>query len=196
MRTNTRTWTSILAAVAALGVAGSALAQPHRDDRRDDRHDDHRNDRDRHLAPAATPVAVAPPAGAVAVAPPAVGVVAVAPPADPKVAARLHQIEEQRQRDRRVAVKDPKTWNDARPQRATQHRSDIANTWGKAVSTPDAQAELKTHADRMARLDRILDIANQKGDTALAARAQTDIQAEVDRDAQAMQAIRVKAGVP
>jgi hypothetical protein len=46
----------------------------------------------------------------------------------------------------------------------------------------------------MARLNRILDIANQKGDTALAARAQTDIQTEIDRDAQAMQAIAAKAG--
>ncbi|HWZ88767.1 MAG TPA: hypothetical protein VNW92_07950 [Polyangiaceae bacterium] len=103
-------------------------------------------------------------------------------------------MEEKRQRDRQVAVKDPKTWNDGRPQRAGQHRSEIASTWGNAVNTPDAQAELKLHADRMARLNRILDIANQKGDTALAARVQTDIQTETDRDAQAMQAIRAKAG--
>jgi hypothetical protein len=194
MMNTTRTWTSILAAVAALGVAGSALAQPHRDDHRDDRRDDHRNDRDRRAPPPGVPVAVAPAAGTVAEAPPAGGV-AVAPPADPALRARLHQFEEQRQRDRKLAVKDPKVWNDGRPQRAVQRRSEIASTWGSAVNSPEAQAELKTHADRMARLDRILDIANQKSDTALAARAQTDIQTEVDRDARVMQIIRDKAGV-
>jgi hypothetical protein len=129
-------------------------------------------------------VAVAPPAG-----------LAVAPPADPRLAERLHQLEDQRQHQRAVAVKDAKTWNDGRPQRATQHRSEIANTWGNTVTNQDAQAELKLHADRMARLDRIVDIANQKGDTALAARAQTDIQTEINRDAQVMQAIRIRAGV-
>jgi hypothetical protein len=178
MMNTTRTWTSILAAVAALGVAGSALAQPHRDDRHDDRRDDHRNDRRE------PPVAVAPPAGA-----------AVAPPADPALAGRLHQFEEQRQRDRKLAVKDAKAWNDGRAQRALQHRNELASTWGGVVNNPEAQAELKTHADRMARLNRILDIANQKGDTALAARAQTDIQTEVDRDARILQAIRIRAGV-
>jgi hypothetical protein len=191
MRTNTHSWTSILATIAALGVAGTALAQPHRDDhrddRRDDRRDDHRNDRDHH-APlgAATPVAVAPPA---------LGAVAVAPPADPRLAERVHQLEAQRQRERAVAVKDAKTWNDGRPQRATHHRSEIANTWGNAVANQDAQNELKLHADRMARLDRIVDIANQKGDTALAARAETDIQTEINRDAQVMQAIQARVGV-
>ena len=139
-------------------------------------------------------MAVAPPAGTVAVAPPAAGAVAVAPPADPSLAEHLHQIEQQRQRDRKVAVKDSKTWNDGRPQRAVQRRNEIASTWGNTVNTPEAQAELKTHADHMARLNRILDIANQKGDTALAARVQTDIQTEVDHDAQVMQAIRAKAG--
>jgi hypothetical protein len=185
MMNTTRTWTSILAAVAALGVAGSALAQPHRDDHRDDR----RDDRDRRGPPPGAPVA-----RTVAEAPPAGGV-AVAPPADPALRARLHQLEEQRQRDRKLAVKDPKIWNDGRPQRASQRRNEIASTWGNAVNTPEAQAELKTHADRMARLNRILDIANQKADAALAARAQTDIQTEVDRDARVMQIIRDKAGV-
>jgi hypothetical protein len=192
MMNTTRTWTSILAAVAALGVAGSALAQPHRDDHRDDRHDDHRDDRDRRAPPGA-PVARA--TGAAVVEAPPAGGVAVAPPADPALRTRLHQFEDQRQRDRKLAAKDPKVWNDGRPQRASQHRSEIATTWGTAVNSPEAQAELKTHADRMARLDRILDIANQKGDTTLATRAQTDIQTEVDRDARVMQAIRIKAGV-
>jgi hypothetical protein len=197
----TRTSTSILAVIAALGVAGSALAQPHRDEHKDERgngRDEHANERDKHVpavaAPGAGTVAEAPPAaGGVATAPPAGGV-AVAPPVDAKLTERLHKMEEKRQRDRQVAVKDPKTWNDGRPQRATEHKSEIANAWGKTVSAPDAQSELKKHAERMARLNRILDIANDKGNTALAARVQTAIQTETDRDAQAMQAISAKAG--
>ena len=185
MRTSIHTWTSILAAVAAVALAGSAVAQPHRDDHRDDRRDD-RHDDHRPAAPGAV-VAVAPPAGGV--------VVAVAPPADPHLSEHLRQVEEQRQRDRKAAIKDQKAWEASRNQRAVQRRNEIASTWGNSVSNADAQAELKAHADRMARLDRILDIANQKGDSALASRCQTDIQKEIDRDARIMQAIRVKEGI-
>jgi hypothetical protein len=180
MKTSTRTWTSILAAVAALGVAGSAVAQPHRDDRRDDHRDDHRG----------PPGAVAPPAEA----PPARGVVE-APPADPRIAQRVHEVEEQRQRDRKLAIKDVKNWNDGRPKRALTHRGEIATTWGNLVTRPEAQAELKTHADRMARLNRILDIANQKGDATLADRCQRDIQNEINHDARILQGIRDKGGM-
>jgi hypothetical protein len=172
MRTSTRTWTTILAAVASLSLSGLALAQPH-DDHRDDRRDDHHDNRP------------APPAGVAPV---------VAPPADPKIAEHLHQLEEQRQRDRKAAVKDVKAWNESRVKRAADHRNEIASTWGNLVSNPQALAELKTHADRMARLNRILDIANQKADNALASRCQGDIQREVDRDAREMQEIRMHGG--
>jgi hypothetical protein len=43
----------------------------------------------------------------------------------------------------------------------------------------------------MARLNRILDVENQKGDTALASRCQNDINREVARDARVMQQIRM-----
>jgi hypothetical protein len=171
MRTSTRTWTTILAAVAALSLTGSALAQPH-DDHKDDRRDDHHDNRP------------APPAG----------VVVAPPPADPKIAEHLHQVEEQRQRDRKVAVKDVKSWNDTRVKRAADHRNEIAGTWGNLVSNPQAIAELRTHADRMARLNRILDLATQKADNALASRCQGDIQREVDRDARELQEIRAHGG--
>ncbi len=179
MRTSIQTWTSILAAVAAVALAGTAVAQPHRDDRHDDHHDDHR--------PGERPVVVAPPPGGV--------VVAVAPPNDPHLAERLHQAEEQRQRDRKLAVRDQKAWDASREQRAIARRNEIASTWGNSVSNADAQAELKAHANRMARLNRILDIANQKGDASLAGRCQTDIQKEIDRDARILQAIRVREGI-
>ena len=157
----------------------AALAQPHRDDPRDEHHADPRaaDPRDEHRA---DPHAPAPPAGEAA---------------DPKIAERVHQLEEQRQRDRKAAVKDVKAWNAGRTQRALQHRNEIASTWGNIVTNPEAEAELKTHADRMARLNRILDLANQKADNALASRCQGDIQFEVDRDARILQAIRARGGV-
>ncbi|HEX3774724.1 MAG TPA: hypothetical protein VHV51_09690 [Polyangiaceae bacterium] len=120
---------------------------------------------------------------------------AVAPPADPRLAERLHQAEEQRQKERMAAVKDAKAWNEGRNARAIARRDEIAKTWGNAVSSTEAQAELRTHADRMARLDRILDIANQKADNALAARCRADIQFEIDRDLHAMEELRAKEGM-
>jgi hypothetical protein len=211
MKTSTRTWTSILAVVAALGVTGSAQAQPHRDEHANPGKD-HRDDRDHHLPGAPSAAAgrsaeapghgaeapgrgaeAAPSAGTEGAGPSAAGAL---PPAEAKLAERLHRAEEKRQQERKLALKDPKGWNEGRAQRAVQHKNEIANAWGKAVSTPDAQTELKKHAERMARLNRILDIANEKNNTQLATRVQTDIQAEIDRDAQVMQAIRSKAGTP
>src|SRR5258708_670436 len=205
MKTSTRTWTSILAVVAALGVTGSVQAQPHGDERKDEHANpgkDHRDDRDHHLpgAPSAAAghgaaAAAAASAGTEAAAPSA-GSAAPAPPGESKFAERLHRAEEKRQEERKTAVKDAKGWNDGRPQRAVRRKNEIANAWGKAVSTPDAQTELKKHAERMARLNRILDIANDKNNTQLATRVQTDIQKEIERDAQVMQAISAKAGAP
>jgi hypothetical protein len=169
--------------VAVFGAAtlcASAFADPR--DHRDDRHDDHHDDRrDHYPAPPATPVAVAPPAGRVA----------VAPPADPALAARLEADEARREADRRARMRDEHAWDASRADRAAQHRNEVTNTWGNAVNTPAGQAELSAHADRMARLNRILDVANQKGDTALASRCQNDINREVARDARVMQQIRM-----
>lgn len=178
--------------VIVLGVASwcvTAAAQPrhdHRDDRdhRDVHDDRHHDARDVHPGAAPPPVAVAPPAN-----------VAVAPPADPALAGRIRTLEQQRRQARRVAMKDEKAWNAQREQRALAHRQQLTTTFGSVINTPEAKAELATHADRMARLDRILDLANAKGDTALAARVQNDINFEINRDTAAMQAIRAKAGL-
>ncbi|HEY2410198.1 MAG TPA: hypothetical protein VGI10_29540 [Polyangiaceae bacterium] len=172
----------------SLGLCASAAAEPRRDDRHDDqrgRRDDHRDRRDQQAAPA--------PSIPVAEAPAAPGAVAPAAP-DPQLTQRLREAEQQRERDRRNGQKDSRAWNDGRSQRAATHRQQLSSTWGSLVNNPDAKAELATHADRMARLHRILDIANEKGDTALAARAQADIDAEIARDSQVMQSIRAKAG--
>lgn len=62
---------------------------------------------------------------------------------------------------RKAQRKDPKVWVANRPQRATERRTVIVKTWGAVVVRPSAHAELATHEERMARLDRILDRAGQ-----------------------------------
>lgn len=205
MNTRMRTKLGMLAAIALLGVAAPVLAQPHNGDHHDDHHpakgddhhegkaddhhegkgDEHGNGRDHHPAASASALGGEAPSAA--------------PPgsANPGLYAKLDRLRkfiEKRQRERRAALKDPKSWEDGRPGRAAEHRSEIASTWGNAVAAPEAQAELKKHAERMAKLNRILDLANEKGDTALAARVQAVIQTEVDRDAQFMETIQAKAG--
>ena len=57
---------------------------------------------------------------------------------------------------------------------------------------PEARSELNLHSDRMARLNRILDIAQDKKDTTLATHAKQVIQREVARDARVMQSLHDK----
>ena len=113
---------------------------------------------------------------------------------DAKLVARLEQIEAARRITRREAQKDAKAWVDGRAQRAKQHREALAELWGDVSGTIDGQARLRMHANRMARLNRLLDLAEQKADAKLVARVRTDIKKELARHALVMQAVR--AGVP
>jgi|GEM_PF-3357632 len=144
-----------------------------------------------------------PPAGAVVVAPAATSTVAVAPPAttskrpnSPR--AREHFLEKQQQarQGRKQAQTDSKAWNATRTQRAESHRTDVAQTWGSVTNHPDAQAELSLHADRMARLNRALDLAEAKGDTNQANQINDLINKEISRHANVMASIQAKAGTP
>jgi hypothetical protein len=96
---------------------------------------------------------------------------------------------------RQAARKDTRAWDAAREQRALEARSQVNATWGNLADRPEAKAELATHAERMAQLNRILDVAQDKGDTALAARTNSVIQREIARDTRILQAIRAKDGV-
>jgi hypothetical protein len=96
---------------------------------------------------------------------------------------------------RQAARKDTRAWDAAREQRAAEARNQVSATWGSIAERPEAKAELATHAERMAQLNRILDVAQDKGDTALAAKTNAVIQREIARDARILQAIRAKEGV-
>ena len=114
---------------------------------------------------------------------------------DPAVAQRLLQSEAEHRKARELGLKDPKTWAEDRGKRANQRRAELGQIWGALVDGPDAQARLRIHADRMARLNRMLDLAEQKADSALIERVRKDIQSELVKHAQDMQTLRAALGM-
>ena len=61
--------------------------------------------------------------------------------------------------------------------------------WGALVEQPSVVAELKTHAERTARLGRIQELAEVEGKPAVAARAQRALAAENARHEKQMQTL-------
>ena len=108
--------------------------------------------------------------------------------ASPELVARLALLEAGRRLKRTQAQVDPKAWAEGRAERAAQRRREIAELWGNVVYRIDGQAKLRIHAERMSRLNRMLDLAERSADQALTARVRTDITRELKRHAQSMQA--------
>jgi hypothetical protein len=104
----------------------------------------------------------------------------------PKLVARLEQLEQARRALRKAAQQDPKAWAEGRSARAKAHQEEIARLWGSVVGTIDAQAHLRLHAERMARLNRLLDLAEVQSNKSLVARVRADITRELVRHAQSM----------
>ena len=96
---------------------------------------------------------------------------------------------------RQSARKDTRAWEAGREQRAAQARSQFSQTWGDLADQPDAKAELATHAERMAQLNRILDVAQDQSNSALIAQTNAVIQREIARDTRVLQGIRARGGV-
>jgi hypothetical protein len=113
---------------------------------------------------------------------------------DPAIAARLQELYGEHRTRREGELKDPKAWADNRPARASQDRTELGQIWGSLVDSPDARAALRIHADRMARLNRMLDVAQLGADSALSKRIEADIQRELLGHAQNMQALRAALG--
>jgi hypothetical protein len=120
---------------------------------------------------------------------------AVAPALDRSLLQRLQELEGARGTDRREGLKDSKAWEASRAERASAHRQQLALLWGSVVGTVDGQARLRMHADRMARLNRMLYLAEQQNQKALIAMINSDIASELTHQVQAMQKIRVEAGL-
>jgi len=118
----------------------------------------------------------------------------VTPGASPKLVARLALLEAGRRLNRAQALADPKAWAAGRAERAAQRRREIAELWGNVVYRIDGQAKLRIHAERMSRLNRMLDLAERAADQALIARLRRDITRELKRHAQSMQATIAATG--
>ena len=114
---------------------------------------------------------------------------------DPALTQRLLQAEAEHRKARELGLKDPKAWAEDRGKRATQRRAELGQIWGVLVDGPDAQARLRIQADRMARLNRMLDLAEQKADAVLIKRIQKDIETALVKHAQDMQTLRAALGV-
>jgi hypothetical protein len=109
-----------------------------------------------------------------------------------QVRARMQAREDQERAKRETERKDQEKWKADRSKRAEDWRSDMASQWGKTLDQPAARTELNLHSDRMARLNRILDIAQDKKDSTLTTHAKAVIQREIARDARVMQTLRDK----
>jgi hypothetical protein len=109
---------------------------------------------------------------------------------DPSLVERLAQLQADHRKTRDQALKDPKAWEEGRAQRAALDRAELGKLWGNLVDSPDAQARLRMHADHMARLNRMLDLAQPSSDAALTQRIQTAIERELVQHAQNMQTLR------
>jgi hypothetical protein len=109
---------------------------------------------------------------------------------DPTFVERLQQLQSEHRKTRDLALKDPKAWDEGRVQRASQDRAELAKLWSHLVDSADAQARLRVHADHMARLNRMLDLAQASADAVLTQRVQTAIEAELVQHAQNMQTLR------
>jgi len=119
----------------------------------------------------------------------------VAPALDRNLLKRVQDMEGARRTARKEGLKDPKAWEAGRAQRASAHRQQLATLWGSITGTLDGQARLRMHAERMARLNRLLDLAEQKNDEALIATITADIGIELRRHVQAMQMAKAVAGL-
>ena len=106
---------------------------------------------------------------------------------DPTLVERLAQLQADHRKTRDQVLKEPKAWEEGRAQRAGLDRAELGKLWGNLVDSPDAQARLRMHADHMARLNRMLDLAQASPDAALTQRIQSAIERELVQHAQNMQ---------
>jgi hypothetical protein len=126
------------------------------------------------------------------------------PPAPPGIGAPLppneYQTRLQRDWDARLAQRaaqrrNAAQWESSRAQRELEHRRQLEGVWGAAfLRRPECQPELALDADREARLDRMIDLAQDAHDAASEARARAILAREFARHARAMAALRARWG--
>lgn len=95
---------------------------------------------------------------------------------------------ERRARERR----DVALWRRMRIERALARRRAIYARWAWAVQTPEGRAEFVLYGDRMARLHRIRDIAEDRRDNGMVVRVDRVIELENSRHANVIALIIAK----
>jgi hypothetical protein len=110
--------------------------------------------------------------------------------------ARLQKIEDERRLKRGELRRDPRLWEAGRAAREEEHRRQLEGVWGAPfLARPECRGELELHADRVARIDRIIDIAEDTHNAALLAHAQRVLARETARHTRVMYDLRVRLGV-
>jgi hypothetical protein len=111
-------------------------------------------------------------------------------------ATKLQKIEDERRLARAKERKDAKAWEAAREAREAEHRRQLEAVWGQELlMRAECREELALHAERVARLDRIIDIAEDTNNGALLARARGVMAREMRRHARVMAELRARLGV-
>jgi hypothetical protein len=179
-----KTWVPIVsfaALVASVGLAPVANADPFRNDRND--HNDHQGG-PMPGGPMHGPMSQDRPPGA------------MPPRLEPReYQARLQRFQDDRLAQRQALRHDERGWENSRMQRAEEHRRQLEGLWGpQFLRRPEVTPELAMNADREARLDRMIDLAQDAHDAASEARARAILAREFARHARAMAALRANAG--
>jgi hypothetical protein len=114
----------------------------------------------------------------------------------PVYAARLQRIYDDRLTRRSEQRRDLHAWEAGRAARELEHRRELESVWGATfLSRPECRAELERHADRVARINRIIDLAEEQHATALLAHARAVLNREIARNAREMSELRVRLGI-
>ena len=85
---------------------------------------------------------------------------------------------------------------ETRKDRREAHRLEVSKRWGAVLKVPEAAAELKVSARRMARLTRARAVAVEAGKTELVERADKLIARENERHTTAMERIKARGDKP
>ncbi len=83
-------------------------------------------------------------------------------------------------------------WVAKREDRREGRRAELRTKWGDILDRPAASAELRIHGRRVARLDRIVFVAETEGKTEVAVKTKALLDRERARHEQRMQAIRAE----
>jgi hypothetical protein len=119
----------------------------------------------------------------------------VAPLSPSEYQNRLQRMQDERWALRQQQRRNAAQWEANRAQRELEHRRQLEGLWGAAfIRRPEVTPEMALDADRMARLDRIIDLAIDQHDAASEARARAILAREIARHARAMAALRARWG--